>query len=66
MIPDDCKRKECIHYYEERENNWRECKHPEYDMEENQCRGWLSVDDAKYAHKENEIEDAKDIIRGRL
>ena len=31
---------ECYWHYQEKENNWRECKHP--DIEEDICPGWLA------------------------
>lgn len=39
MIPENCVRTECEHYRDE--GHIRYCKHPEYDLETNECQGAL-------------------------
>lgn len=47
----------CSFYYEEKENNWRECKHPSYDREKDICPGWLSKADFVGRQYDHDKED---------
>lgn len=37
----------CMWYYEEKDVNWRECKHPDYDQEEDVCPSRYDKEDAR-------------------
>jgi len=44
----------CIWFYEEKDVNWRECKHPDHNEEDvmEECKHYYSRDDAKAEGKE--------------
>lgn len=54
MIPDDCKRIECLFYADE--GHIRCCNHPEYDDEKEECPGWVSLADARVHFGDNDKE----------
>lgn len=37
----------CVYFYEEKDVNYRTCKHPDYDQEEDICPGRYDKGDAK-------------------
>lgn len=39
----------CIWFYEEKDVNWRECTHPDYDQEEDVCPGRYDKENARYS-----------------
>jgi len=44
----------CVFFYEERDVNYRTCKHPDYDEEEDVCPGRYDIEDAKADAKERQ------------
>ena len=46
----------CMWYYEEQDVNWRECKHPDYNQEEDVCPGRFSKADLKLTSEEKKEE----------
>jgi len=45
MNPSECIG--CVFFYEEKDVNWKECRHPDYDQEEDVCPGRYDREDAK-------------------
>jgi len=44
----------CVWFYEEKDVNWRECKHPDHNEEDvmEECKHYYSRDDAKADSRE--------------
>ena len=55
----------CDFRYEEKDTNYRTCKHPDYDEEEDVCLGYYSEEDARAESKMDEYRDMLD-MKGEL